>query len=265
VGGGGGTPTLITLTTDFGLTDPFVGIMKGVIAQRAPSVHVVDVSHGVPPQDVMAGALVLRHAVPYFPRGTVHVAVVDPGVGSARRPLCIETDTMVLVGPDNGLLSLAAPPDDVRRIIEPTEERFFLGPRSATFHGRDVFAPVAAAIASGTPLEALGPTRDDLVRLTMPAAVREGRGLRGTIIYVDHFGNLVTSLPASRLPAGDLAIQVGAARIVGLSPSYSAVEPGELVAVIASWGLLEIAVRDGSARERLGAAVGDAVVVQEDR
>jgi len=239
--------------------------MKGVIAQRAPGVQVVDVSHGIPPQDVMAGALVLRHAVPYFPRGTVHVGVVDPGVGSARRPLCIETDTMVLVGPDNGLLSLAAPPDGVRRIIEPTEERFFLGPRSATFHGRDVFSPVAAAIAAGTPLEELGPTRDDLVRLEMPAPVRDGKALRGEVIYVDHFGNLVTSLPASRLPAGTVAVRLGATRIGGVSPSYSAVAPGELVAVIASWGLLEIAVRDGSARERLGASVGDPVVVEESR
>lgn len=265
MGGGGGAPTLITLTTDFGLSDPFVGIMKGVIAQRAPGTQVVDVSHGVPPQDVMAGALVVRHAVAYFPRGTVHVAVVDPGVGSTRRPLCIETETMVLVGPDNGLLSLAASLGAIRRVVEPTDERFFLRPRSATFHGRDVFAPVAAAIASGTPVDALGPTRDDFVRLAMPEPVREGRALRGTVIYVDHFGNLVTSIPAAQLPAGDAVVQIGAARIAGVSPSYSAVEPGTLVAVIASWGLLELAVRDGSARERLGASVGDTVTVEEDR
>src|SRR4030095_2049275 len=137
VGRGRGGAALITLTTDFGLADPWVGIMKGVIATRAPGVPVVDVSHGIPPQDVLAGALVLRHAVPWFPRGTIHVAVVDPGVGRPRRALCVETETALLVGPDNGLLSLAAPPESVRRIVELTDERFLLAPRSGTFHGRD--------------------------------------------------------------------------------------------------------------------------------
>src|SRR5262249_60652914 len=118
LGGGGGGAALIPLPTDFGLLDPFVGIMKGVIASRAPDVRVIDVTHGIPPQDVLAGALVLRHAVPYFPAGTVHVAVVDPGVGSARCALCVETDTATLVGPDNGLLSLAGPEPSVRRIVE---------------------------------------------------------------------------------------------------------------------------------------------------
>ena len=145
MGCGRGGAALITLTTDFGLVDPFVGILKGVIASRAPGVATIDITHGIPPQDVLAGALVLRHAVPFFPPRTVHLAVVDPGVGSTRRALCVETDTAVLVGPDNGLFSLVAPAPAVRRIVELTEERFFLTPRSATFHGRDVFAPVATS------------------------------------------------------------------------------------------------------------------------
>ena len=254
--------TLITLTTDFGATDAFVGIMKGVIASRAPDVRVVDVTHGVPPQDVLAGALVLRHAVPYFPAGTIHVAVVDPGVGTARRPLCVETTRAVLVGPDNGLLSLAAPAADVRRILHLTNDKLFCSPRSGTFDGRDVFAPIAAAIASGTPLSTLGPVVPDMERLELATPVREGQRLHGEVIYVDGFGNLVTNVPEAALPAGGrCTIEVASTRIPGVAPSYSAVMPGTPVALIGSWGLLEIAVRNGSARSALKAAVGQPVVI----
>ena len=169
--------------------------MKGVIATRAPGVTVVDVSHGVPAQDVLAGALVLRHAVPWFPSGTMHVAVVDPGVGSDRRALCVETDRALLVGPDNGLLSLAAPAAAVRRIVELTEERFFLSPRSQTFHGRDVFAPVAAALATGTDPARARPTGRRSRASGAPRAVAGTADvLRGEVVYVDRFGNLVTNL-----------------------------------------------------------------------
>jgi S-adenosylmethionine hydrolase len=236
--------------------------MKGVIATRAPGVTVVDVSHGVPPQDVLAGALVLRQAVPWFPSRTVHVAVVDPGVGSDRRALCVETDRALLVGPDNGLLSLAAPPAAIRRIVELTEERFFLSPRSRTFHGRDVFAPVAAALATGTDPGALGRRRDDLVRLALPEPSRHGDVLRGEVVYVDRFGNLVTNVPPDAFPSAVASITIAGARVAGVSPTYSAVAPGTPVAVVNSWNLLEIAVRDGSAHERLGAGVGTPVVLE---
>jgi len=257
-----GGAALITLTTDFGLVDPFVGILKGVIASRAPGVATIDVTHGIPPQDVLAGALVLRHAVPFFPRGTVHLAVVDPGVGSARRPLCVETDTAVLVGPDNGLLSLVAPATAIRRIVELTEERFFLTPRSGTFHGRDVFAPVAAAVATGTNPDDLGPRLSDLQRLTVPEPTRRGSALHGQVIYIDRFGNLVTNLPGRTFPPGRVSISIGQARIRGVSPSYAAVARDTPVAVVNSWDLLEIAVRDGSARERVGVGVGEPVIVE---
>ena len=260
--GRGGAP-LITLTTDFGLADPWVGIMKGVIATRAPGVAVVDVSHGVPAQDVLAGALVLLHAVPWFPPQTVHVAVVDPGVGSERRALCVETDTALLVGPDNGLLSLAAPAGRVRRIVELAEERFFLHPRSRTFHGRDVFAPVAAALATGTDPGALGPTREDFLRLALPEPVRQGRVMHAQVIHVDRFGNLITNVPGDAFPPDGVSITIGGARIRGLAPSYAAAARGTLVAVVNSWNLVEIAVRDGSAHERLGAG-RDAPVTLED-
>ena len=257
--------SIVTLTTDFGVADPFVGVMKGVLLGRAPTARVVDLTHGIPPHDVLAGALVLRHSVPYFPRGTIHLAVVDPGVGSERRALCVETAGALLVGPDNGLLSLAAPRGEIRRIMHLTEEHFFLSPRSATFHGRDLFAPVAAALAAGTPVEKLGSEVRDMQRLDLPPVVREARALRGQVIYVDHFGNLVTNVSAADL--GGLAIHapsigVGRVRLRGVAPSYAAVQRGEPVAVVNSWGLLEIAVREGSARDQLGAGVGTAVVIE---
>lgn len=254
--------TVVTLTTDFGVTDPFVGIMKGVIATRAPDATVIDVSHGVPPQDVLAGALVLRHAVPYFPPETIHVAVVDPGVGSSRRTICVATTAgTMLVGPDNGVLSLAAPPDVVARVVHLTEERFFLSPRSATFHGRDVFAPVAAALANGTDPSTLGPAINDMARLEVPPVARSAGSLRGQVIYVDHFGNLTTNVAESDL-TGAVTIGVAGIRLRGVSESYAAVARGEPVAVVNSWGLLEIAVRDGSARETVGAKVGDPVTIE---
>lgn len=263
MGGRGGGAALITLTTDFGLADPWVGIMKGVIATRAPGAQVVDVSHGVPPQDVLAGALVLRHAVPWFPRGTIHVAVVDPGVGTARRALCVETDAALLVGPDNGLLSLAAPPAAVRRIVELTDDRVLLTPRSQTFHGRDVFAPVAAALATGTDPGALGPARDDLVRLTLPEPVRDGATVQAQVIYADHFGNLVTNVAGGAFAPDRVSISIAGARIRGIATSYAAAARGTLVAVVNSWNLLEIALCDGSAREHLGVAIGAPLTLDE--
>ena len=250
---------LVTLTTDFGTTDPFVGIMKGVIAGRAPDVRVVDVTHGIPPQDVTAGALVLRHAVPYFPPGTMHVAVVDPGVGGPRRALCIETATAILLGPDNGLLSLVD--QAVHRIVHVTESRFFLPNPSRTFHGRDVFAPVAAALATGTPADALGPAVADMERIVLPEPVVESTRVRGQVIYVDGFGNLVTNVPGDAV-AAPCSVCIGGRRIPGLAPAYSAVPTGTTVAVVGSWGLVEIAVRDGSARATLGVGTGEPVVIE---
>jgi S-adenosylmethionine hydrolase len=254
---------LIALTTDFGTVDPWVGIMKGVLATRAPEARVVDLTHGIPPQNVLAGALVLRYALPYFPPGTIHVAVIDPGVGSERRPICVETPREILVGPDNGLLSLAAaaPP---ARAYHLKEGRFFPSPRSATFHGRDVFAPVAAALAMGTRPSELGPEIRDMRVLRVPEPRREAGAIRGEVIYVDHFGNLITNVPQSLLanfPAEPTSISIRGTRVAGIAPSYAAVSPGQPVAVVNSWNHLEIAVRDGSAAATLGARVGDEVIV----
>ena len=255
---------LVTLTTDFGTTDPFVGIMKGVILGRAPGTTIVDLAHDLPPHDVRGGALVLRQAMPYFPRGTIHVAVIDPGVGSARRPLCVETADAFLVGPDNGVLSLAAPPADVRRIVHLTAESFFLSPRSATFHGRDIFAPVAAALAAGTAPLAFGPEVPDMQRLELPPLVYEAAGVRGEVLWVDRFGNLVTSITEEALAdfrGRDVSISIRGVRLRGIATSYSSVPAGEPVAIVNSWGHLEIAVREGSAAAVLPAAVGETVCI----
>ena len=230
---------LVTLTTDFGTTDPFVGIMKGVILGRAPGTTIVDLAHDLPPHDVRGGALVLRQAMPYFPRGTIHVAVIDPGVGSARRPLCVETADAFLVGPDNGVLSLAAPPADVRRIVHLT-----------------------AALAAGTAPLAFGPEVPDMQHLELPPLVYEAAGVRGEVVWVDRFGNLVTSITEEALAdfrGRDVSISIRGVRLRGIATSYSSVPAGEPVAIVNSWGHLEIAVREGSAAEVLPAAVGETV------
>lgn len=235
--------------------------MKGVIATLAPEASVVDVSHGIPPQAVLVGALVLRQAAPYFPRGTIHVAVVDPGVGTARRPLCVVTDAGCFVGPDNGLLSLAAEAAGIRRIVELTDERFFLSPRSATFHGRDVFAPVAAALASGTRPTALGPERPDLYRIRLPAPATEAGEVRGEVVYVDHFGNLISNLSPEQFPGAPFLVTVGDVRVGTIFRTYADVPAGAAVALVSSFGLLEIAVRDGSAHDTLGLGIGSPIVL----
>jgi S-adenosylmethionine hydrolase len=236
--------------------------MKGVIATRAPEATVVDVTHDIPPQAVLLGALVLRQAVPCFPKGTIHVAVVDPGVGTERRALCVVTDGACFVGPDNGVLSLAADAAGIRRIIELTETRFFLEPRSATFHGRDVFAPVAAALAAGTMPVALGDECADLQRVRLPEPTTDAGAVHGQVVYVDRFGNLVSNLPAQVFPRRPFLVTVGGVQVGTVATTYADVAVGATLALVSSFGLLEIAVRNGSARETLGLAAGAPVVLR---
>ncbi|HEV8714076.1 MAG TPA: SAM-dependent chlorinase/fluorinase [Candidatus Binatia bacterium] len=255
-------PPLITLLTDFGTQDAFVGIMKGVILSINPGVALVDLSHAVPPQDIVAGALLLRSAVAFFPPGTIHVAVVDPGVGSARRALLIETHNAFFLGPDNGLLSLAAPADRVVRIVHLTNAEYFLAARSHTFHGRDVFAPVAAHLSLGTAPERFGPSLTAMERLALPGVEYRGAGLTGSVIYIDHFGNLITNITEADLPPfskESLLVSIGDMRVQGVVASYAAVEIGAPVALINSWGMLEVAVRNGSAAHRFGVLSGHPV------
>jgi len=238
--------------------------MKGVIGTRAPGHQIVDLSHGVPPQDVFAGALVLAKSAPFFPKGTIHVAVVDPGVGSDRAALCIETKSAFFVGPDNGVLTLAAPANARLRAFALENPRFHLSPRSATFHGRDVFAPVAAALATGVSPAELGPEVPVAVDLEWEGPVAEHGALTGRVVYVDGFGNLVTNIPSEMLPPEHWTIHVGHQVVCSPAATYAVAPPHAAVGVVGSWGLLEIAIRNGSARETLRAGVGTPVrVVRE--
>jgi len=254
--------TIVTLTTDFGTRDPWVGIVKGVILARCPEARLVDLTHEIGAQDVLEGMLALAAAAPFFPAGTVHLAVVDPGVGGQRRPLAIAAGGQWFVGPDNGVLSVALrePGWSAVTLTAPAHR---LTPVSRTFHGRDVFAPAAAALARGVALEALGPRVDDPRRLEPPRARRAGPAVVGEVIRVDRFGNLLTSIVAGDLAAvgGAPVVEVGG-RTVRLVEAYAAVAVGKAGAVIDSEDRVEVFVRDGSAAVTLGLGRGAAVRVR---
>ena len=255
---------LITLTTDFGYADPFVGIMKGVIFSINPQAQIVDLNHGIPAHDIMVAALVLRYSAPYFPRGTIHVVVVDPGVGSARRPLLIESQGSYLIGPDNGVLSLVMEGKESPRVFHLSNPRYQLQPTSSTFHGRDIFAPTAAYLSLPIAPEQFGEITDQFARLFWPTVLETENSLTGEVVYIDGFGNLFTNIEAADLKkcSGEpLRITLRDLSILGPAANYAAVQPDEYVALINSWGLLEIAVSQGSARQHSGAVIGDKVQV----
>jgi S-adenosylmethionine hydrolase len=248
---------VVTFTTDFGTADAYAAAMKGVVLALASDAVLVDVSHAIPRHDVRAGALALAQAAPYFPTGSIHVAVVDPGVGSQRAELVVEAHDRVFIGPDNGVLSLAAhPPRNAFRIENPLFRR---EPCSATFHGRDVFAMAAGRIASGMPPCQAGRRADAIVTLELADDGPLTDGGRGSVAHVDHFGNLITSFAESsidgrwRLLCGAVEAELVAGR------TFSDVEPGALVLYAGSGGRMEIAVRDGSAAERLAARAGSSL------
>jgi hypothetical protein len=250
---------VVTLLTDFGTRDGYVGAMKGVILALAPAAVVVDITHDVPPQDIAAAAFALAQAAPLFPAGTIHVVVVDPGVGGRRRGVVLESDGQIFVGPDNGVLSLASP---VEQGFEITAPRFRRAQVSATFHGRDVFAPAAARLAAGAPASDAG-AKVTLEGRLAPRPVlfsHNGRHVTGHVVHVDRFGNLITDIVAAVLPAR-AAVRIGAVEVPRLATAYEDVARGELVAYVGSAGTLELAVRDGSAAEVLSVARGEPVVV----
>jgi S-adenosylmethionine hydrolase len=252
---------LVTLTTDFGLADGFVGAMKGVLAAAAPEAVVVDIAHDIAPQDVVGGALALAQAAPFFPAGTIHVAVVDPGVGGARAEVVVEARGQLFVGPDNGLLSLAAAVP--RRVFAIAASGFRAADVSPTFHGRDVFAVAAARIAAGAAPADVGPPLADLAPLPMPAPRQAEGGLEGEVIHVDRFGNVLSSLPsATAADAAGMWIETPDGPVeIPLVRTFGDVAPGSVLAYAGSGGWLEIAVRDGSAAERLRVGRGARVVL----
>jgi S-adenosylmethionine hydrolase len=254
---------IITLTTDFGLRDPWVGIMKGVILGIAPDVRLVDITHEIAPHDVLEAALALEAAVPFFPAGTVHLAVVDPGVGSSRRAIIVARAGQWFVGPDNGTFTPFL--DDAGRwgAVELSATWCRAADVSPTFHGRDVFAPAAAHLARGAALERFGPELRDPLRLRWPAALRRSGALHGEVVHLDRFGNLITSIRATDL-SGDDVVEVSG-RELPIVGTYSDLPPGATGALIGSGGRLEIAAREESAARSLGIGRGARVTTRRHR
>jgi S-adenosyl-L-methionine hydrolase (adenosine-forming) len=267
----GGGP--IAILSDFGHRDHYVGAMKGVIASIAPRATIVDLTHGIPPQQVVAGAIALRESISFFPPRTVFLAVVDPGVGTARKPIAIETRTgSRLVGPDNGLLWPAAARAGISRVVELRAARYRMPNVSASFHGRDIFAPAAAWLWRGVRVDDFGPSLKTIVHLEPESGVAETtRELNGRVIYIDGFGNLITNITraifdrfARRCYGCTLSIRLNRCGLT-LHKAYGEALSGAPLAIFGSFDLLEIAVRDGNAAEQLGAALGARVAIRPKR
>jgi hypothetical protein len=256
------TNRLITFTTDFGLSDHFVGTMKGVVAGIAPQARVIDISHNIAPYNVHEGAFVIAEAWPYFPKGTIHVVVVDPGVGSSRRPILAEAGGHFFIAPDNGVLSLVF--DAVKhkvRVI--SNSKFMRREISRTFHGRDIFAPAAAHLAKGAKPAASGKVIHDYVRCWSDKPAPKGDGSwRGAILKVDRFGNLITNFAArdfAAIAARPFEMRAGAKHIRRLALTYAETEVGDLFVIVGSAGYLEIAANQASAAELVGCSAGASV------
>lgn len=257
---------IITLTTDFGTSDSYVGSMKGAIFNINPDCQVVDITHEIAPQDIMGGAFCLAAAYPFFPKRTIHIAVVDPGVGGERRPILVETAGHLFVGPDNGLFTLVFEESKSIEIRELVNDYYFRKPVSRTFHGRDLFGPVAAHISLGVPTEKMGPTIEDFVVISVPDPIIEENGIQGEVIYLDRFGNGITNLKESLISSvfkiRTPHIMVGALEIGTIQETYDTVAEGAPISLIGSSGYLEVAIRGGDAKEFFGLKKGDAVFLR---
>jgi S-adenosylmethionine hydrolase len=255
-------PSFITLTTDFGTASPYTATMKGVILSLNPDARIVDLSHHIPPQDVRHAAFFLASALPHFPPEALHVVVVDPGVGGDRDILYVEVGLQRLLVPDNGCWTLLHDGRPPVRVIRLADQRYWRHSVSATFHGRDIFAPVAANLSLGLDPRKLGPPATGWVRLQRPEPARDAEGIVGEVIFIDHFGNLITNIPAEVLTqqAGRRWVRVGEHEVLRFVNSYVEAEPGTLVALASSDGWVEVAVAHGSAARRLQASIGTVVI-----
>jgi S-adenosylmethionine hydrolase len=255
-------PGLIALLSDYGLQDPYVGVMKGALLSVNPEARIVDLTHEIPPQDVREGGRALAAALPYFPDGTIFVAVVDPGVGTERAIVGVESDRHLFLAPDNGLLSVLPLS---RRMVRIADSKYFRSPVSPTFHGRDIFAPVAGHLSRGTDLARFGPSLRKLTTLDLPAPRSSaGGGLQGEVVAIDRFGNLITNIPQKLLPR-EPRITVGRRTLHKLSRSYADARKGDLLALVGSTGHLEISVNQGSASKSARIRKGDRVLVTPAR
>jgi len=261
---------IIALMTDYGYRDPYVGVLKGVIKSINPEVEVIDLTHGIERQNILEAAIILAVSAKYFPQGTVFVVVVDPGVGSARRALVIETTHYILVGPDNGCLTLLAEQDGVKRVFDISNTKYKLPVVSQTFHGRDIFAPVAAWISRGVPLEDIGVeiSYESVIKIVVekPIVDLEDKCIIGRVLYIDIFGNIMTNITEKELSL--MGVQLGSKLNVLVNSkravctyeiSFSRVPIGEYACYLNSWGYLEVAVNMGSAVEKLGISRGDVI------
>jgi S-adenosylmethionine hydrolase len=258
--------TVITLTTDFGTGDHEAGVLKGIIWTIAPLVQIADLSHDITPHDILEAALLLWRAAPYFPGGTIHVAVVDPGVGTSRRGIAARLGSQYFVGPDNGLASLlmsrVEENNDKLSFVHLDQPKYWLPEVSKVFHGRDIFAPVAAHLALGIPLSMLGTSINDPVRMEILPPIRLPKGWLGQVIHIDHFGNMSTNLNVSHLnPAKEVMVKIRGEQISGLVSTFGERPVGTLVAMLDSSGLLAISVVNGNAAGVLKAGVGDEIEV----
>ena len=270
------SPRVITLTTDFGTSDAYVGVMKGVILGINPNVQVVDITHAVPPQDIHEAAFLIHSAYRYFPKGTIHVIVVDPGVGSDRQAIVCQTDHAFFVCPDNGILSYLLPEiendeEQLWHVVAIQNRAYYLPEVSQTFHGRDIFAPVAAHLSLGVLIDDIGPPLQNLVQLSLPPLTISNDKLTGGIIKIDSFGNAITNISESELihlgnastrGTSNYEVTVGSTQLKRLNRIYAESEIGAPLAIIGSSGMLEIAVNGGSAAQVLGLKQGDAVTIQ---
>jgi S-adenosylmethionine hydrolase len=257
--------SIVTLTTDFGTNDHLVAAMKGVILNINPAARIVDISHNVTPYDILDGALCVGNAYKYFPSRTIHVVIVDPGVGTDRRPILVSGEKQFFVAPDNGVLSMVFEREacTVRHI---TAEHYFLNPVSPTFHGRDIFAPTAGWLSKTLATEAFGEVITDHVRFAMPKAKAVGQTVKGVILRVDAFGNLMTNLTEEEIPigvldGGPIKMAVNGKQVLRFARTFASGNPGEPIAVVGSAGYIEIAVNRGNAARTLGANRGTEVTL----
>jgi S-adenosyl-L-methionine hydrolase (adenosine-forming) len=258
---------IVTLTTDFGTNDHFVGAMKGVILEIVPEASIVDISHAVQAYDVLDGALAISQAYSYFPTGTVHVVVVDPGVGTARRPIVASSDGYHFVAPDNGVLSMVYAREERIHVRHITSEHYFRQPVSNTFHGRDVFAPVGAYLAKQVDSHKFGEEVEDYVKFAAPKPKAAGANrIRGVVLKVDRFGNLITNVTPADVPAlfgksASFKIVIGSKEITQIHTNYAEGAPGQLFGILGSMGYLEIAANRGAAAQITGAGKGSEVSI----
>lgn len=260
---------IITLTTDYGTTDHLVGVLKGVILKINPEVTIVDITHEVTPFDLLDGALAIASAYAYFPPRTIHVVVVDPGVGTERRPLLVSGQNQYFIAPDNGVLSGVFEREQNFLVRHLTSEHYFLQQVSKTFHGRDIFAPVAAWLSKNWQPASMGEDITDFKRLALPKPKEADGGMKGVILKVDSFGNLMTNFRTEDLPAeatekGELNLQVGTHSVTRMVHTFASGNAGEAVAFVGSSGYLEIAVNKGNASKTLGIGRGTAVMLTKE-